>query len=257
MALHGDLTAEQRFKASIQIASQFDHVAQVSWFGTNLYAAIKNSLKQATQQEDVIISMKKLTGVFSQQQVYVLPWLAIKDKQYEVCAIRPDIIVGYAGALHVIELKTHTIYGKREGESPADTSRYKQSYADRGAQLKKELNNAWKQAAVQALAVWARVQLLPKPRPRVYCHLISTAVEVDSGVKDAYTDTVYAELTNATVLRMLRRVCDDYAEKNNKQPSLLNDKGETLNQRYFYDFFDPKTIVEPNPDFKLSSWLFN
>ena len=251
MALHGDLTAEQKFKTSIQIASQFDNVSQVTWFGTNLYATIKNSLKKSTQSEDVIKSMKTLTGEFYQQQVYVLPWLARADRNFDVCAIRPDIIVGYAGALHVIELKTHTIYGRKEKK--ANTLEYKKPYDERSADLKRELNDAWKQAVVQALAVWARVQLLPEP-PKVYCHLISTAVEVDIGIKDAYTDAVYAEMTKDNVRRMLAWVCNDYS-KTGTTAQLLSDKGVRMDNVYVANLLNGN--AEPDPDLKLSTWIFN
>ncbi|MGB0547737.1 MAG: hypothetical protein ACPGR8_01270 [Limisphaerales bacterium] len=184
-----------RNKPILRMARQLGKVYQVRLLGQHLFAALKAVLRGASGAGHQLVPVASFSPFhFDSSTLYTLPWFVFKtvnqkgDEVKRMAAIRPDIVVGYGGDVHVVEIKTHTELDGQRIEPSVPWSEGKRSRAN---QFRRDL----RQTLIQAVAVWYRVQLNPA-KTKVWAHLLDTTAYTAG--KAARTETVSIEITPET-----------------------------------------------------------
>lgn len=213
-----------RNKPILGMARQLGKVYQVRLLGQHLFAALKAVLRTASGQGHRLVPVASFTSYgFDSSNLYTLPWFVFQvanakgEMVNRMGAIRPDIVVGYGGDVHVVEIKTHTELGSARIEPPQPWSETP-NQKERTRQYRKDI----RQTLIQAVAVWYRTRLEPA-RPKVWAHLLDTTAFIAG--KAARTETFSIEVT-AEVARQVMYAVVGEQRKQELLVALTDDFGK-------------------------------
>ena len=228
-----DPTALTAATTEIRMAKQLAKVYQIRLVGQHLYAGIKDALRAVNGDGYRLVPVRTYTEFgFDSQPVYTLPWFVFnketepdKPPRPALGAIRPDVVIGYGGAIHVCELKTHTELDRKAGALPWSRT------VGVAGRLQK-FRSDFRQTLVEALAVWYRVQLNPS-RPTVWAHLIDTTAYVAG--KQARSEIVSIEINAAAAAAVAAAMVSEMVHQRDKIGLLriTDDAGNDLDMAAF------------------------